>query len=66
MVFAPDRLLTKSVREAVSVQETPETELETRTDMTLVAPSTIVLDTALESKILVVTPVVCGELFTKN
>ena len=63
MVFAPVRLLTTSVKEAVSVHEVP---LETFTDMTLVAPSTIVLDAALESKELPVTPVVCGELFTKN
>ena len=63
MEFAPVKLLTKRVKEAVSVQEAP---LETRTEMILLVPSTMVLDTALESKELPDTPVVCGELFTKN
>ena len=55
MEFTPVRLLTKRVKEAVSVQEAP---LETRTEMILLVPSTMVLDTALESKELLATPVV--------
>ena len=55
-------LLTINVKESVSVQ----VPFETLTEMTLVAESTSVVDTALESKTLPVTPVVCGELLTKN
>ena len=55
-------LLTINVKESVSVQA----PFETLTEMTLVAESTSVVDTALESKVLPVTPVICGELFTKN
>ena len=55
-------LLTINVKESVSVQA----PFETLTEMTLVAESTSVVDTALESKVLPVTPVVCGELLTKN
>ena len=62
IVFAPVKLLTLSVKESVSVQ----VPFETLTEMTLVAESTSVVDTALESKVLPVTPVVCGELLTKN
>ena len=55
-------LLTINVKESVSVQA----PFETLTEMTLVAESTSVVDTALESKVLPVTPVICGELLTKN
>ena len=54
MVFAPVKLFTTSVKESVSVQ----IPFETLTDMTLLVPKTSVLDTALESKELPVTPVV--------
>ena len=62
MEFAFIVLLTRSVKESVSVQA----PFETLTAMTLVARSTSVVDTALESKVLPVTPVVCGEPLTKN
>ena len=62
MEFAFIVLLTINVKESVSVQA----PLETLTDMTLVAESTSVVDAALESKVLPDTPVVCGELLTKN
>ena len=62
MVFAPVKLFRTSVKESVSVQ----IPFETLTDMTLVAESTSVVDAALESKVLPDTPVVCGELLTKN
>ena len=62
IVFAPVKLLTVSVKESVSEQ----VPFETLTEMTLVAESTSVVDAALESKVLPDTPVVCGELLTKN
>ena len=62
MVLSSLKLFTTSVKESVSVQ----VPLLTSTEMTLVGRNTSELDTALESKVLPVTPVVCGEPLTKN